>query len=1051
MVANVVLKAGLMAAQIGLGMLNKIEGPRLDSRKFAGGQYDVLLPRVWGTAWVAGQFIWGKDLIEVKRRRKTKGGKYNDYSYFADFDVVLACHEIGAVRRIKLDGHLVYDMSNAGPVTPFDFGSAGGTIADYIRIYLGDDGQDVDDVMRADIEAKHGEGATPAYRGYGRIRFHNLPLEKFGNRVPQVEAEIVSIPASLHPFSELAIGAAVSHLTFSPDYSTLSNSNIYYFAIIDTAARAVMLNGGFSILPREIFAGHGYFSDGTLVYGSQISNAIAQPVSGAGSILAATPGTSWGTGSSALDGNGIDHWCVSTIEATYVDGVEIVGIGGESLIFTTADGDVWVVGYASSTSALFRQIGAAGATRTVTGLPAMPVLGSGVAAFHYVDAASDHFVLAWGGALYRIDRATGANLGSYTPNYPAGLTREAIKSVAPGAATFWVGFEEIASADLGSIRQLALSSWYGTGTHERTIYDPINHALIIKTSSTLRWCYLDRIGESAVTLATIVRDVFELGGGDPARLDVTALTHPIRGYSASGGSGKDWVDPLLELYDIDARPHGFLLEFVPRGGAAGAEISSGQFVLEGDGGSGGAPLFASTGAGGTDVPSQVVLKFADADADGQPNAAASPRLAELDGQRKLTIDMGTLVLDKDEAQQLVTRFHRRRLFDARRQTFPLPAAQVALEPADVHPVSLRGFPLTGRLRSMEMGADRQIRTEWVRDDAAVALLNDAEGAGFDGRSPSVISYPLLSRGFFRDLPYLSDSDARTPPSIYVGAAPYTDGTWPGAVAFQAVDGEYSNEIASIEASQALTWGIALDALPDRDPWLWDRISSITVRLNTGTLSGCTEAEIDADPTRNQALFGDEIVNFTTATLVAAQTWEVSGFKRGRRGTEWACAGHVAGEDFQLLDNVEAVALGLDEVGTNQSFKAITSGRTTAFPVPMTPFTGASLKPWAPCHLAGASDSGSGDWALSWVRRTRVGGAWTSGTAIPLSEASEAYEVDIMDGATVVRTITGLTAPACTYDAAAQTADFGAPQASLTFRVYQISDAVGRGFAAQSTV
>jgi hypothetical protein len=81
----------------------------------------------------------------------------------------------------------------------------------------------------------------------------------------------------------------------------------------------------------------------------------------------------------------------------------------------------------------------------------------------------------------------------------------------------------------------------------------------------------------------------------------------------------------------------------------------------------------------------------------------------------------------------------------------------------------------------------------------------------------------------------------------------------------------------------------------------------------------------------------------------------------------------------------------------------------------------------------------------------VGGAWTSGTSIPLSEVSEEYEVEIMNGSTVVRTVTGLTSPAYTYSAANQTTDFGSGQTTLTFRVYQISDAVGRGFVASATV
>jgi hypothetical protein len=77
----------------------------------------------------------------------------------------------------------------------------------------------------------------------------------------------------------------------------------------------------------------------------------------------------------------------------------------------------------------------------------------------------------------------------------------------------------------------------------------------------------------------------------------------------------------------------------------------------------------------------------------------------------------------------------------------------------------------------------------------------------------------------------------------------------------------------------------------------------------------------------------------------------------------------------------------------------------------------------------------------------VGGAWTGGAAIPLSELTEEYEVEIMNGGSVVRTFTGLTSPTVTWTAAMQTTDFGSTQSSVSWRVYQVSDAVGRGFVA----
>ena len=70
--------------------------------------------------------------------------------------------------------------------------------------------------------------------------------------------------------------------------------------------------------------------------------------------------------------------------------------------------------------------------------------------------------------------------------------------------------------------------------------------------------------------------------------------------------------------------------------------------------------------------------------------------------------------------------------------------------------------------------------------------------------------------------------------------------------------------------------------------------------------------------------------------------------------------------------------------------------------------------------------------------------------IPLSEESELYEVDILDGSTVVRTIK-ISSPTASYSAADQTTDFGSAQSSIDVKIYQLSAVVGRGYAAEAAV
>ena len=93
------------------------------------------------------------------------------------------------------------------------------------------------------------------------------------------------------------------------------------------------------------------------------------------------------------------------------------------------------------------------------------------------------------------------------------------------------------------------------------------------------------------------------------------------------------------------------------------------------------------------------------------------------------------------------------------------------------------------------------------------------------------------------------------------------------------------------------------------------------------------------------------------------------------------------------------------------------------------------------HLRGAR-SGN-DFAISWIRRTRVGGDGWTATEVPLSESSEAYEIDVLNGSTVVRTLSS-SVTEVGYSAAQQIADFGAVQSAISVRVYQLSASFGRG-------
>ncbi|MFC7541026.1 hypothetical protein ACFQU2_35305 [Siccirubricoccus deserti] len=310
--------------------------------------------------------------------------------------------------------------------------------------------------------------------------------------------------------------------------------------------------------------------------------------------------------------------------------------------------------------------------------------------------------------------------------------------------------------------------------------------------------------------------------------------------------------------------------------------------------------------------------------------------------------------------------------------------------------------------------------------------------------PAIVPTTLV----MMDIPLLStvDDDAGF---YYVAGGP---AGWRSAAVLRAQDNVSFGEIAYPIGQGVI--GTCGTTLAD-GPWLFiDEANSLDVTLldMTDTLESTTDAGLYLG--RNGALVGSEIIQFRTAALIAAGTYRLSGLVRGRMGTDRHTATHGGGERFVLLDGsigMERVRDGLALRGATFFYKGVSLYQQASAVSSFTFTNGCeALRPYSPVAVAGLRNGG-GDIALSWTRRTRIPSAWSDGVDVPLGETAERYEVEIMNGGTVVRTITELTTPAATYPAADQVTDFGNTQASLAVRVYQVSPEVGRGAARVATV
>jgi len=313
--------------------------------------------------------------------------------------------------------------------------------------------------------------------------------------------------------------------------------------------------------------------------------------------------------------------------------------------------------------------------------------------------------------------------------------------------------------------------------------------------------------------------------------------------------------------------------------------------------------------------------------------------------------------------------------------------------------------------------------------------------------PARNAEPVLSGqpdALLLDLPLLRGDEA--PEAGYVAAR---QSPWPGDIAVFGSPEATGYTLKGLVPAPA-TLGTTLEDFPEGPPeGRFDHGARLRVAIEGDDLASVTALQLYAGQNAAAVRNADgewEVVQFQTATLVAPGTYELSDLLRGQGGSESAVRPAVAAGAPVVVLNAALARLDLAaaEIRPPYNWRIGPASRDigdASYVALSHTFEGLGLKPLSPVHVRGVRSGG--DVAITWVRRTRVGGDAWEAPEVPLGEDAEAYEVDILDGTSVVRTLTS-TAPAVTYTSADQVADFGSAQPSYEVRVYQMSASYGRG-------
>lgn len=170
------------------------EGPRLKTLDIQTSTEGEPIPRVFGRMRLAGQIIWSTRFKETPTTQRQGGGKgigggpsveTTTYSYSVSCAVGLCEGPITGIGRIWADGKPM-------PLEDVTW-----------RLHKGMEDQARDPLIAALTPD------TPAFRGTAYLVFEDLPLERYGNRLPQITVEV---RRAANPTIEHRDGPSVSDL-----------------------------------------------------------------------------------------------------------------------------------------------------------------------------------------------------------------------------------------------------------------------------------------------------------------------------------------------------------------------------------------------------------------------------------------------------------------------------------------------------------------------------------------------------------------------------------------------------------------------------------------------------------------------------------------------------------------------------------------------------------------------------------------------------------------------------------------------------------------------
>lgn len=557
---------------------------------------------------------------------------------------------------------------------------------------------------------------------------------------------------------------------------------------------------------------------------------------------------------------------------------------------------------------------------------------------------------------------------------------------------------------------------------------------------------MDSLTSDQVPLSVIVTDLCAQCGLTAADIDVTQLTSTmVSGYViAQRGSVRSMLEPLMGTYFFGAVESDGKIKFVMRGGALAVTIPEDKLAAHTGGDT--PDQLTITRKQEMDLPVQVDINYINPAIDYQVSTQVARRTIT-QSKKRVTLNVA-IVLTDDQANRIA----HTHLYDAwiERESYEFSTSVdfTKYEPTDIAAIVKNGVTHGGRFEGKDDGADGVIRWRAVADAAHIYAMTMTGAAA--GSLPAAVRVMGPTEAALLDTPLLREVDDHY--GFYEAARGFTTG-WTGQDLHISRDSGVSYEITTnsrmlTPSTMGRTTSVLGTYPDDETNELFDEANSVTVYMDDGTLASATKAEVLNGA--NYLLIGNEVVQFRDAALIAAKTYTLSGFLRGR-SSESFMSNHAVGERVVLLNNgIRDITQLPTDRDVDRMFKAVSLGSALVQTQALS-FTNTMrrLKPLAPVHVR-AGKTSNGDILIEWIRRSRYQSMMFDGAAAPLGENTELYRINVYDFDSTLLNSHTSAVPTFTYTVAQQTADFGGETYGPIFGIQQVSDKVGPGYEKRIT-